>query len=361
MDEKQANRRGLLRIIVFILLFSMMVVKLSYIARPHLLFTESYNELREEEAPIDVLFLGGSSTLVFWSPMLAFDRYGISSYNFSDSAMAPSLMSGLIEESMSYCSPKLYVLDLRGFENWESHPETFSEGFFRNYTDVLPYSWNRMKLIHYASQFADFAYSPQALYADLIYYHGEWRTWNNVNWERKYINLQKGQFMPDNYPHRVVTLNAYPEVTDRRPLSEKIVTILHDLLDYIEERNLPVLFLLNAYAFPNEEVRATYNSLFDILEERGIPYLDTNLYYEEMGLNGKTDFYDVNHVNAIGAEKYTDWLARWLIEQYGLADHRDDPQFQSWKEELPQFHEKLENAKQHYWNLIKEEEQTHGQ
>lgn len=359
MDKKQVNRRGLLRITVFILLFSVLFVALSNFARPVFLFTESYIDFREEEAPIDVLFMGGSSTLVYWSPMLAFDRYGISSYSLSDSAMAPALMKGLLEDTLKYRSPKLYVIDLRAFENLESEPGTYTEGFFRTYTDALPYSWNRVKTIHYASQFATFEYSPQALYADLFYYHGEWRTWLNKP-RKPWANFRrKGQMLPCT-THKEVTLNAYQDITTRKPLSENTVTILNDLLDFLEARNLPVLCLLNAYSFENADERAAYNSVFDILDERGVPYLDTNLFYEEMGLDGTTDFYNKDHVNAIGSEKYTEWVAQWLLEHYELEDHRDDPRFQTWREYMPSFYEEFDSAKQYYWNLIEEEEQINA-
>ena len=79
-----------------------------------------------------------------------------------------------------------------------------------------------------------------------------------------------------------------------------------------------------------------------------------------MGLDGTTDFYNKDHVNAIGSEKYTEWVAQWLLEHYELEDHRDDPRFQTWREYLPSFYEEFDSAKQYYWNLIEEEEQINA-
>ena len=355
MENQNKNLRGLVRITAFILLCCILFVNLSYFAKPLFVFAKSYKHLRKEDVPIDVLFLGGSSTLVYWSPMLAFDRYGISSYNLSDSGMAPSLLLGLLEESISVCDSKLYVIDLRAFENVETDSQMYNEWFYHTYTDSIPYSQNRIKMIEYAYQFADFEYSPLSAYVDFIYHHGEWRSWKSHFRGESSILLYKGCHMP-RVLHDSVILNPYTEVTARQPLSEDTVTILNDLLDFVEEKELSVLYLLNAYAFENAQERAIYNSIFDILEERGAPYLDTNLYYEEMGLDGATDFYNINHVNAIGMEKYTNWLTRWLVERYELEDHRNDPRFASWHEDLPAFYEEFDAVKQEYWKQIKEKE-----
>ena len=355
MDEKKQGKYGLIRIIAFILLFCVLLVSYSYLIRPYFTFKESLDTLKKEEAPIDVLFLGGSSTLVYWAPLLAFDRYGLSSYNLSDIAMAPSLMAGLLEETLPICQPKLYVIDLRAFENYETDPDTYREGHFRMYTDSLPYSINRSRIINYSGQFAPFDFTPHTHHFDFIYYHGQWRTLTKLNWREPSImrespnELHKGYFM-HTLPLAEVTLNPYKEVTEREPLSEIGLTALKDLLSYIESKNLPVLFLLNAYSFENERERAMYNTIFDVLDEYGFSYLDTNMYYEEMGLDGKTDFYNEDHINAIGSEKYTDWLAQWLIENYELENHRDDARFASWRDEVPKFNETFQEIKQHYWD-----------
>lgn len=363
MEEKKPREHGLIRIVAFILLFCVLLVSYSYLIRPYFTFKESFDTLKKEEAPIDVLFFGGSSTLVYWAPLLAFERYGISSYALSDIAMAPSMMTGLLEETLPICRPKLYVIDIRAFEHYETDPDTYREGPFRIYTDSMPYSLNRLKTINYSGQYAPFELSLLTHYFDFIYYHGEWRTlgklnWkDSVDWNESPNELYKGYFM-HTLPLSNVTLNAYEEVTEKVSLSEEGFTVLYDLLDYIESKNLPVLFMLNAYAFENEQERGMYNTIFDILDQRGFAYLDTNLYYEEMGLDGKTDFYNENHVNAIGTEKYTDWLAQWLIEHYELEDHSSDARFDSWWSEVPEFNEKFSSAKQHYWDQFYAREDT---
>lgn len=351
--QNKKNMQGMIRIVLFITLAVFLVVQVSYLMRPHLNFFVTSRALEQEQAPIDVLLIGGSSTFVFWSPMLAYQEYGISSFDYSDSAMAISLMKGLIEQSRSACTPKLYVIDIRAFENAERQPDVYTEGCFRIYSDVYPYSIKRHQLIHYASQFKNFQAQEKTLYWDLLYYHDQWRNKKKNDWVQTSDGIFKGQYMGAS-GFEPVELNAYTDCTARKPLSENTEKVLSDLMDYVEENNLPVLFLLNAYSFPDADMRATFNSVFDRLQERGMPCLDTNLYYQEMGLDGHTDYYNRDHVNAFGCEKYTKWLGKWLKEHYALADHRGEEAFEPWNQEAIQFNAAWDALKQHYTKLIKE-------
>jgi len=58
--------------------------------------------------------------------------------------------------------------------------------------------------------------------------------------------------------------------------------------------------------------------------------VNTNMLYREMGLDFTQDFYDKSHVNVLGANKFTDYLAAYLDEAYDLPDHRDDESYESW-------------------------------
>ena len=46
-----------------------------------------------------------------------------------------------------------------------------------------------------------------------------------------------------------------------------------------------------------------------------------------MQLNFDTDFYNENHVNIFGADKYTDFLIAYLKEHYNLPDRRKDKEW----------------------------------
>jgi hypothetical protein len=67
-----------------------------------------------------------------------------------------------------------------------------------------------------------------------------------------------------------------------------------------------------------------------LVNEYGYEFFDTNDYYDEMGIDFSHDFYDNNHVNYYGAQKYTVFLANYIKNNYSVTDRRDDSRYSDW-------------------------------
>ena len=65
--------------------------------------------------------------------------------------------------------------------------------------------------------------------------------------------------------------------------------------------------------------------------EKGLPLINGNLMYDQLGLNGDTDFSRGNHLSAAGVEKLMVWLDDYLRENADLPDHRGDERFKRWE------------------------------
>ena len=80
-----------------------------------------------------------------------------------------------------------------------------------------------------------------------------------------------------------------------------------------------------------EERQAQYNYIADLIEPYGYTFLNLNDYYEEIGIDFETDFYDYGgHANAFGAEKTTEFLGKYLNEHYTLPDKRGQEGYEDW-------------------------------
>ncbi len=120
---------------------------------------------------------------------------------------------------------------------------------------------------------------------------------------------------------------------------------LEKILNYCDEKNLNVLFVVCPYVI-NEDKYAIYNSLGDMITARGYDYLNANDYLDQMNMDFYADYYNVDHVNAIGAEKYTMFLGRYLTENYDLPDHRGTQGFEEWDAATDIFYEQSESMKE---------------
>lgn len=346
MADKNKSGRWLLHALLFAGLFAALFVHTSYTMRRNVgSSAQNLQGFTRETAPVDVLFIGGSSTYVYWIPMQAYDDSGITSYDYAGDSLPPSVIKNLIIESRKHQTAKLYVIDLRAVEVMQHDPGFYTEEYLRLYTDVLPYSANRNDMIQTAFAASEAEVKNKAsLYLDLLYYHGNWRdlTQNNFRyWDLPELDGQKGFYFLNLEPNPV-TLTDYSAVTRREPLAPKVEGVLRDLLEYCKGEGLDVLFIVNPFSQQGENVKQVFNSVEDMVGEYGYPFLDANEHYDELALDPNTEFPNVNHVNIFGAQKLTAWLNRYLLEHYQLADHRGEAAYASWDAALPHFRASVE-------------------
>ena len=66
-------------------------------------------------------------------------------------------------------------------------------------------------------------------------------------------------------------------------------------------------------------------------KELNIPYIDFNSKLDEIGLDWSKDSLDKgDHLNIFGAKKATEYLGKYLAENYTFEDHRGDTKYSEW-------------------------------
>lgn len=74
---------------------------------------------------------------------------------------------------------------------------------------------------------------------------------------------------------------------------------------------------------------------------------------DELNLDYTRDLMDISHLNILGSYKVMDHLIPYMIEKYHLKDHRDDPKYKSWYDDIIKYNRvmnKLEIIKQNNLN-----------
>ena len=68
-----------------------------------------------------------------------------------------------------------------------------------------------------------------------------------------------------------------------------------------------------------------HNAMVDLAESRDTEYLDLNMISEELGIDWATDELDGgDHVNLTGTIKQTDYIEKYLSENFDLPDRRGE-------------------------------------
>ena len=277
---------------------------------------------KQPEGSIDALFVGSSHIFCHVNTGVLWDEYGISGYDLAGAEQPFWNSLYYIKEGLKTQTPKVIILDITtpGIRPTDYQPENW---FITN-TYGIKRNSNRYEAIK-VSALKD---SYKRLLVALNSTHGRYSSLTEEDFKdyNNSINYKGFDARETIVPYDKPDISG---VTDRGELSEKEEQYLKEIIEYVQARNIPLLFISSPYVV-NAEEQAKYNTIFDIADEYGIPYLDFNKLYDEMGLDFQTDIAEVLHLNRSGNEKFTKYLGGYLKDTYVLTDHRGDAKYASW-------------------------------
>ncbi len=302
--------------------------------------------LQSEEDDIDVIFIGGSATFVYWEPLKAYNDYGFTSYNLATNTIGAENILTYIKYAEKYKDPDLYVIGIRPFQYYSDEPE---EAGLRNTADSMKITeLSRYELIYsyLNNRNTDENTDVLSYYFDIAKYHTNLDNlksevaWGFIN--NKGESLYKGCELPQMWARVDKPIDYMTE--ERQELLPNAQKELDKILDYCDKKELNVLFVVCPYSITKEHY-AIYNSVADQVTEHGYGYINANDYYDEMDIDFAHDFYNGSHVNAYGAEKYTAFLGDYIANTYSLPDHRNDGAYSDWNDLVVQFNEYSDSVK----------------
>jgi len=293
---------------------------------------------------VDAVFIGTSGVDRYWISAKAYDEYGMTVFPLAPDAMPAWLYVNVMEEARTYQDPQLFILDIRAFTQLydpQNGDVTDTMGVpARRILDAMDFfSPNRfrsalktMKLIHSVDETA-----PRwdlSLLLTFIKNHPKWvedsySIQSNLgNRTNKYAGFYMNPSLTTLVEAQVPFV--YHD-TVCKPLHPVAEAALYEVLDYAAEENLKLLFVDTPKILAEAEM-GRINQVHRILEEEDADYLS---YYSTrrslpftIDLDFDADFYNDDHVNFSGAEKFTDSFSAYLDTHYHLPDRRADAHVQ---------------------------------
>lgn len=325
----------ILKGLIFLVILGLIMVPLSYMKRPVL--SSSRDNISgfydQRKNSLDVVFVGTSGTMSAFEPMRAYEQAGFTSYNFATNEMAVETLSFAVKEVMKTQNPRLMVVDVRSFIRHDSLKEMAAEGqdaSIRYNTDPYKYSWNRFQLI-----WDNLPHNKgiTSYFFDFIKYHDQDLTWNN--WDCAYPSLNKGySFM--GWGNEI----NYPTPTDEVvPLDGEMDSALDNLIAECKKLPCQVLFLYYPYPIASDAVHPleNVNYIEQKVTDAGFTFWNLDKNYDDFGFDENVDYWNNGHWNIYGSEKVTAYMIPKLKEAYDLPDHRQDPAYQSWSDDIDAF------------------------
>lgn len=361
MENKKQNAGRLLKVAVFLSIIFLLFLFFTYLMR-----NTDYNarqnvlDFYEEDTELDVVFIGASSIYRYWSPMEAWKSEGIATRNYSVSSMHVGTFLPAIKDILRTQNPKLIVVEARRFkvmDTWEITSGT------RNMLDSLDYNLSRFQAVKYYCDKMDVPWDEAiSLYIDLIQYHDNYDALTNkLNWQL--ADNRSGNNEIDRQTYKGYSISSELTVfedpsenltSETEPVEEICLTFYKEIIEYCQKNEVPLMFLCMPMVITEEECMGL-NTLQQVAEDYGVPFVNLNWQYEEMDINFSTDFYDPHHVNVLGADKVAKYLASYMVEEYDLKDHRTDPAYASWHELYEEYLKDVEKARAEVKERIEKE------
>ena len=311
-------KRFLINILGFVIVIMVLAIVSDYMISTGLKRTErghfyTMNKLMNDRIDTDVVILGNSRAACSYQPTVLDTILKVDTWNLGVSGQ-PFGVSYLRWQlyRRNNCNPKLLIVNMdygelnmvsNGFEKEQYYPY-MTDTLVKPYLDLYGFSWAEKHVPMYRYR-GNYKLMSTSLLELLHLRHdtkGDFvKGYSNQNWEWEGENLEsvlrngmvKGQCNP------------------------QVVSLLEGLLKKANEDGIPVVFVyapLFKKLKDNLDETLSMNAYQRLSEKFGVPILD----FSEMDICTDTRFFhDANHVNSVGAERFSVALA-YVIDSLGV-------------------------------------------
>ena len=313
--------KNILSVLVVVAGLALCIYKVSPILRP--IDTDgAYYQIETlhslPENSLEVIIYGSSHAFRGVKPMEMYEKYGIGVYNYAWHWQKINTSKLFLQDSLLEQKPKVAVIETYHVDEVLEDTDIKAEVFYSRYVHDKRARSRYLRQCMGKKPSLDRRLSyfmPFALFHD---------NWSNLN-QTSYKGLQPGgssglrKSMGFRYTDEVEEIEVYgyhPE--DQKSLSDKSLQELDEIVDICKANDIAVVF----YVAPMSYAYAYSDAMEQYAAENGCAFLDLTKNYEEVGLDGKTDYFDKGHLNISGANKVADYVGKYLKENYDLTDMR---------------------------------------
>ena len=308
--------KNVLKSVAFVLIFVLLINLITIVIFPEnsikkfgVVNTYKYEILLEEDDLIDVLVLGDSLVYSSYSPMEAWDSYGITSFDCAEPAQVIQGAYKYLKIAMEKEHPKIVVMEPNVI---------FRDIKKRKIKNTLRTDIPRI--------------------VPISKYHDVWKKYG-FDGDSVVVNANKGYncISRTNPPKKPIG-NYMKPTAKLEKIPEDNLQYLEKIIDMCNEYNAKLIFV----SFPTQTSwhDAKHKAAEKIASDYGIEFLDLNL--EDIGISWDSETRDMGqHLNNSGAQKVSRHLAKYLFDTGLLTDHRNDSKYISWNIAYEQYKKNL--------------------
>lgn len=333
---------GMLKLVVFLLILFICLNILNNITKRKYAYQKTADFFSQQE-DFNVLLFGSSHMMNSIFPMKLWNDYGIVSYNMGNysETMATSYYNMLL--ALKETKPKLIVIDAYGccYENNKVHDEKLVRNMFETYYA----SYTKYYAIKDLFEGKDILIKEIEYLFDFPMYHTRWNEIkkNDFIYDKKYEKGASSLIKIADFK-TITNFNLVEEYDKEENTNMKY---LRKIIEYGKKNDIEILVTCNPY-FASDEQMSIFKYVEHICSEYEVNYIN----FFNLEVTNNTDYYDNGHLNVSGARKVTDYLGKYIMENYNIPDQRENEAYSFWYEDYDEYIDlKIENLEKNKKNL----------
>lgn len=288
--------------------------------------------LYDKDAQYDVVLTGTSHVVSSLYPMEMWASHGITSCNYAQTGQMFGITYYAIKEAIDVARPKLIVCDL-----YYAYISSKTSGN----TSYKHQSLDNMRFLSPYRIGAIFDLIPHQEKMDFLFpffsFHSRWNSLT-MNDFIEATSLTKGA--SENFWRVEVPFAegfAPVDRNDTKKPAQHVLDYVDAIIKACKESGTQLLFTVVPY-YPQgteqgralEDDQRIFNYITDYVEAQGIECLNMLYHLDDMGFDMDAHMREWNHQNYWGGVVTSTYLAEYIQENYGIADHRNETGFEQW-------------------------------
>ena len=343
MKEKIAV---ILKFIIFVTIFGLLLQRISLVLQVYGKEPEDPDRraclfFSLPDHTVDVLFTGTSHVYCSYIPKQIYDETGITSAVLATSSQSYQNTYWLLKEALQHQQPKLVVLDIHSItssvdetvQNFRLHytsgisslPDLSVNKIFA-YRDITSNrtGWAKDMTIYDAYGFLEYkneydrGSSDPVTIANLMI--------NPVSEYRTFGYYPTDTIYPMTRLKPCITSTKWTDLEETDDFRQ-----LQRITELLQDQDIPLLLVRAPYHTDTLDDHQLYSQVFKWADGQNIPVIDFFELIDETGINLKTDFRDLDHLNYLGSQKITKYMETYLQKNDSLISHKGDNKYTLWE------------------------------
>lgn len=325
----KGNKKDIHHLLLFVSLFFIGLMIVNHILEDKAAKKSLYAIRYEKSDTIDVIFLGNSHANNAFLPMELWNDYGYTAYSMTMQSQNFPLVYYSAEDAIKLQHPELLVVDLFAATAYSNNFDNMHRT-----VDNLTFSTRIQAIQEFVSK------DKRAEYLFPLYlYHDRWEALELKDFIPYFLrytpkrNARKGVTLGTDWTVCAEPTEAlsYAYNGEKEELTENTLYWYGRLKELCDENEVELLFVVVPYEVTvggtvddTVEQMKMYNTTEEWCSENSVGYLNLFRNLDEMEFDYGTDMQDTSHVNILGAEKVTEYVARYIAQNYDITCSRSD-------------------------------------